>query len=295
MGYAKPMKEEVLKNYGIDITFIEPVAPGSYNEVFLLQGNDDKKYLLKKYGSINNFSNSALEPTFRVQDAVAQSGLSARIYKTKSNAYSFESNDSIFVLMEFIEGKIHRHKRDVSDSDWRKLAVTMAKIHRLLKDCEVAGLPGATVSFKTGDFNVEKDLRDEIAKQLDAVEELIGHVNKLAKQPVHGDPTIDNWIFTEDGPVLIDWDTAMNATVERDLLFFDDERTESFLKNYSTINSYHIDTKALKYYLLTHQLSLLMTRVKQCEAGKIDAKDITKYFLNLEKADDMVAKFGAVV
>jgi len=289
------VKEDILKHYGIDIVSIESVAPGSYNEVFLLQGNDDKKYLLKKYGSINNFNNSVLEPTLRVQDYVAQSGLSALIYKTKSKTYSFESDDSIFVLMEFIEGKIHRHKRDVGDSDWRKLAVTMAKIHRLLKGCEVTGLPEAAVSFKAGDFNVEKDLRDEIAKQLDAAEELSGHVSKLAKQPVHGDPTIDNWVFTHDGPVLIDWDTAMNATVERDLLFFDDERTESFLKDYSAVNSYRIDTKALKYYLLTHQLNLLMTRIKQCEAGKIDVKDITKYFLNLEKADDMVAKFGAAV
>lgn len=290
MTTPPPIKEMLHTEYGFTATTIEPVTGGSYNESFLTADDSGRRYLLKRYSTLANFEMLNLENALKVQDFIAQSSLAPLIIKTLANNLIAQQADHRFVLMQYAEGAVYERKTDVGTSDWRRAATGLGEVHNLLSGYRDP-LPGIKVDFDFAAYNLPDDIQHEIEAQITEAKALANYVDKLPSQPVHGDPSIDNWIFTNKGTVLIDWDTATTATKECDLLFFDSDKLGIFMNHYTQTNTEAIDFQALRYYLLVHQLQLYKLRLEQTALGQLPPELTNKYFLPLRMIDKKVDRF----
>lgn len=91
--------------------------------------------------------------------------------------------------------------------------------------------------------------RDLVAGSLDRFDRLAGDVATKEFVITHGEPHGGNLIRTEDGLVLIDWDTVAMAPPERDLWMLDDG-TDEGLQAYTEATGHAIDRSALDFYRL---------------------------------------------
>jgi spectinomycin phosphotransferase len=91
--------------------------------------------------------------------------------------------------------------------------------------------------------------RDLVAASLDRYDRLAGEVATKEFVITHGEPHGGNLIRTEDGLVLIDWDTVALAPPERDLWMLDDGTAEG-LRAYTEATGHVIDRSALNFYRL---------------------------------------------
>jgi spectinomycin phosphotransferase len=91
--------------------------------------------------------------------------------------------------------------------------------------------------------------RDLVAASLDRYDRLAGEVATKEFVITHGEPHGGNLIRTEDGLVLIDWDTVALAPPERDLWMLDDGTAEG-LRAYTGATGHVIDRSALDFYRL---------------------------------------------
>ena len=91
--------------------------------------------------------------------------------------------------------------------------------------------------------------RDLVTASLDRYDRLAGEVATREFVITHGEPHGGNLIRTEDGLVLIDWDTVAMAPPERDLWMLDN-RTNDGLQGYTEATGHAIDRSALDFYRL---------------------------------------------
>jgi spectinomycin phosphotransferase len=91
--------------------------------------------------------------------------------------------------------------------------------------------------------------RDLVNASLDRYDRLAGEVATKEFVITHGEPHGGNLIRTDDGLVLIDWDTVAMAPPERDLWMLDDGTVEG-LQAYTEATGHLIDRSALDFYRL---------------------------------------------
>lgn len=91
--------------------------------------------------------------------------------------------------------------------------------------------------------------RDLVNASLDRYDRLAGEVATREFVITHGEPHGGNLIRTDDGLVLIDWDTVAMAPPERDLWMLDDGTVEG-LQAYTEATGHLIDRSALDFYRL---------------------------------------------
>jgi len=89
--------------------------------------------------------------------------------------------------------------------------------------------------------------RDLVLASLDGYDRLAGELATKEFVITHGEPHGGNLICTEDGLVLIDWDTVAMAPPERDLWMLDDGTVEG-LQPYTDATGHPIDRSALDFY-----------------------------------------------
>ena len=98
----------------------------------------------------------------------------------------------------------------------------------------------------------------------------------------HGEPHRGNTIFTADGVVLIDWDTALLAPPERDLWTLIDE-DETIAADYSTLSGRSLDDRALQLYRLWWDLCEVSLYIADFRRAHDDTEDTRVAWQCLEK------------
>ena len=122
----------------------------------------------------------------------------------------------------------------------------------------------------------------ELADLLDLADRLAAEAQARSARRVvtHGEPHRGNAIRTDDGYVLVDWDTVALAPPERDLWFVVEEGTDA-ADRYEDATGHRVDETAIDYFRLTW-----------------DMKDLAEY-LNVLRAPheenvDTLQMYGAV-
>jgi len=88
----------------------------------------------------------------------------------------------------------------------------------------------------------------------------------------HGEPHRANTITTSEGPVLVDWDTALIAPPERDLWALAGEGP-GVLQAYETLTSVRPDRQALNLYRLAWDLAEIAIYVRDFREAHTENAD----------------------
>jgi aminoglycoside phosphotransferase (APT) family kinase protein len=97
----------------------------------------------------------------------------------------------------------------------------------------------------------------------------------------HGEPHAANVMWTDDGPLLIDWDTNALAPPERDLWMVLSDSGEAAA--YAVATGHQPDPVAIDFYRLTWDLANVAAYVDVFRSAHADTDDMSKSYANLLK------------
>lgn len=179
-----------------------------------------------------------------------------------------------FMLYPFVEAK-RAMAAGMSDAQWAEFGATLKRIHSLKWDLKASGYPrlekfstarieqvrnlNSRIESRAETDPLMKDLqvfwlenRTTIETVLERAESLAGTVARRGLEFVlcHGDIHTANILITEDGRLfIVDWDEAVMAPKERDLMFVMAEAREHhldiFFRGYGETQ---VDAVALAHY-----------------------------------------------
>jgi spectinomycin phosphotransferase len=132
--------------------------------------------------------------------------------------------------------------------------------------------------------------RTALLRRAGDVADLLGLYDRLARDVeaqttdwvvTHGEPHAANVIWTDAGPLLIDWDTVALAPPERDLWQVGDGRNDATV--YACATGHVPDPVALDFYRLTWDLAEVAGYVDLLRAPHRESDDMRKSYENLLK------------
>jgi len=209
-------------NYGIEITNIEILIDHTYSKVYLLESPTDK-YALKEMSGNKEFENEGLLNNHLISKGVKV----PKVYHTTTGDYIVCNNGLMYVLYEFIEGKMY----DLNAApDWflLKQVHTLGQIQIALKEYKFTQFSMCS-GFQQNFFSKEKYIYSEksINEKLKLAEEkndlaLVAALNerlkhikkvslfefdcdKLTYVNTHGDLYINQIIVRDSELIVIDW------------------------------------------------------------------------------------------
>jgi spectinomycin phosphotransferase len=124
----------------------------------------------------------------------------------------------------------------------------------------------------------------DVVDLLELFDRLRRQVELHATDPVitHGEPHAANVMWTDDGPLLIDWDTNALAPPERDLWMVLNDTGEEAAA-YAAATGHRPDPVALDFYRLTWDLANVAAYVDLLRSPHADTDDMRKSYENLVK------------
>jgi spectinomycin phosphotransferase len=128
------------------------------------------------------------------------------------------------------------------------------------------------------------DRAADVVDLLGLFDRLRRHVETGTTDPVitHGEPHAANVVWTDDGPVLIDWDTTALAPSERDLwMVLSDTGEEA--AGYAAATGHQPDPVAIGFYRLSWDLANVAAYVDLLRSPHTDTDDMRKSYENLVK------------
>jgi spectinomycin phosphotransferase len=110
--------------------------------------------------------------------------------------------------------------------------------------------------------------------KLERFDDLVAHVSGESDELVitHGEPHPANFMHTDDGLMLIDWDTLALERPERDLWFLAG-RSDGALDRYTTATGYRPDPDALALYRLRWELDDISIFLDDFRADHVEDDD----------------------
>jgi spectinomycin phosphotransferase len=128
------------------------------------------------------------------------------------------------------------------------------------------------------------DRAGDVVDLLGLFDRLRRHVEMRTTDHVitHGEPHAANVMWTDDGPLLIDWDTNALAPPERDLwMVLGDTGEEA--AGYAAETGHRPDSIAVDFYRLTWDLANVAAYVDVFRSPHADTDDMSKSYANLLK------------
>jgi hypothetical protein len=216
----KNLIQLIRQNFDIEITKIEILIDHTYSKVYLLE-SVKAKYVLKEMGANNKLENES-----ELNKHLMSKGIKVpKIYHTTTGNHIIYNNELMYILYEFIEGKMY----DLNTApDWYlvKQIQTLGKIQNALKDYKQLPLlfgPGQDFFIKEKYKRNKQSILEKISqaeKQNDiilitALNERLKHIkrvscfeidcDKLTYVNSHGDFYMNQIIVRNNELVTIDW------------------------------------------------------------------------------------------
>ena len=208
----------IKQNFDIDITKIEVLVDHTYSKVYFLESLAEK-YALKEMGIDNK-----LEDESKLNKHLISKGIKVpKIYYTTTGEHIFYHNKLMYILYEFIDGKIY----DLNTApDWylMKQVQTLGQIQNALKDFKQFSLGfGQSFFSKEKYINGEQSTLEKIKQAEEkndgvltmALNQRLKHIkkvscfefncDKLTYVNTHGDLYINQIIVRDGELVVIDW------------------------------------------------------------------------------------------
>ena len=275
-------------------------APGGEAMAYVLDAGRGR-YFLKVYDPSRQGSRSRarLDRVLPLTRALSERGISPAPVEARDGRLFHEWEDRALVLFEWIEGVSPDPMRRLDLDTWRRLARTIARVHRITPE----------IPFSDGDdFDVpsRRDLRDcldapgplggllepradEIREVLDLLDDLGARFRSGEPRRVltHGDLHGGNLVRSEEDELyVLDWDDALLAPPERDLApFVQGDRHiprgafREFLGEYEGVaGPVELDPDVLRFYLYRRNLDdltvWLVRILRETRTEKENARDV---------------------
>ena len=110
----------------------------------------------------------------------------------------------------------------------------------------------------------------------------------------HGEPHPVNFLRTDAGRVLVDWDTVALAPPERDLWMVLRDTGDDATR-YTDATGHRPDPVALEFFRLMWDLSDLAAYIDVVRSPHVDSEDTAKAFEGLEKAVAIRDQWAALI
>lgn len=253
--------KECLDKYGLTINSVSELPGGWLNSKYLLQ-SDSKQLVLKEISSKKfpkDYIQKNIYNTLLLENDLVSINISCpKIFESSDGLMSVFENGERFFLMEYMDGE-QKDYHSISLIEIENLGVATGKMHQRMSTHDSGILASDFLKLKTPS-ELEQDLilrRKEITQftpqqfvdDTDRHLKIIYEVKKsylieqLQLQIIHGDYTLDNIIFKDGIPQIIDFELArVNSRLQdvgRILLStafdgttFDLDRIETFAKGY---------------------------------------------------------------
>ncbi len=265
-------------DYGLDVTEVAllPLGADSDSAIYRVIAVDDTPYLLK-LRQRGAFAKTAIEiPQFLHEQGI--SPIITPIATTTGRLWAPLESFAV-ILYPFVEG-CNGFEAPLSDRQWVELGAALRGMHRAALPLLPSGpIPCEAYSPRWRNRVRELQLRaaltafsDPVAAQLaellgarhEIITDLVERAERLGaalrgRRPAcvlcHADLHAGNVLISEDGGLyIVDWDTAILAPKERDLMFIgggvggvwnEDREVELFYQGYGATE---VDPVALAYY-----------------------------------------------
>jgi hypothetical protein len=142
-----------------------------------------------------------------------------------------------------------------------------------------------------------------LAEHAAALQRLLGHHRRLAGAALagterfvvtHGEPHPGNTMVTADGPVLVDWDTALLAPPERDLWMVTGDDA-SVVDAYAAVTGRPIVDDVMTCYRLSWDLTEIALYIALLRREHTDTTDVTESWRNLQDYVSLEARWPGLL
>jgi spectinomycin phosphotransferase len=220
-------------------------------------------------------------------------------------------------VFPFVEGRTGTYDQPTEAEERAEVVRLLVRLHRATP----IALPGALrhtlelsgrgrLEAALGELGTTWDggpysepARALLAARADTVVRLLGVFDRLVVQVVsshrdpvitHGEPHSGNWVRTEDGLVLVDWDTASLSLPERDLWIVATEGKEE-LAQYSEATGLEPDKAALTLYRVRWDLDDIAIFVNQFRRAHSQNADTELAWFGLSRYLDTKDRWEAIL
>src|SRR5687767_1216019 len=200
-----PMGWEALRQWGDDVTRIEPLAGGVANDVWTLRVNRHRAV-----GRLGVRSDADLAWETELLARLDREGLTVPVPIPTADGRLFADG---VVVMTYLEGGAPE-----TAADWRRVADTLRQVHRLTPGWPQRPGWRSSIDLLHAETGTKIDLGamppEGVARCRAAWARLVGRQTCA----VHGDPNSRNVRLTADRVALIDWDEARVDVPDLDLV-----------------------------------------------------------------------------
>jgi spectinomycin phosphotransferase len=290
------------ERYDIDARCVEflPIGNDENSALYRVDANDDRAYFLKlRLGEFD--ASSATLPKLLSDQGVP--GVIAPMENVRGQVWTRADRYNL-VLFRFVQGHT-AFKVELSERNWHELGKAMRALHdtelpaemgsALRSETYPARWRDATRALLARDLTPFDAATEETARVLsarrDEILELVGRADELAQVACrdasmyvlcHGDIHGNNVLVDGEGTLfVVDWDTAVLAPKERDLMFIGggvggcwnaEHETELFYQGYGAVD---IDAATLAYYRYDRVLEDIAVTVDQIFSTDFSEADRT--------------------
>ncbi|RJQ80510.1 aminoglycoside phosphotransferase family protein [Pseudonocardiaceae bacterium YIM PH 21723] len=235
-------------DFGLSIADLEPVVGGAdaAAEVWRAQADDGTGYAVK-------WSAGGSTAALVLSDRLGLSGVPRPLRTITGELWSDRDGRRLSVL-PWVPGQ-NGWQRPLTNEGWQAYGALLAAVHHSSVD------PGQLPVEEYDHAPFARQLADTEYRDHELLRELLRHADGLAGDlrarrpplvPCHADPHLGNLLADGTAVSLIDWDDAVLAPRERDLMFvlgFEDFTAEQRDRFFTGYGPAAVDRPALAYYL----------------------------------------------
>jgi spectinomycin phosphotransferase len=309
--------DSLADRWGFDVDTIDyaPVGFGSYHwiatdtdgaRVFVTVDDLERK---PWFGDTPESALSGLRSAFDSARALRDAGLEFVVAPISANdgetVHRLGPRHSI-ALFPFVDGQAGRQFEYDSPDERAAVVTLLAQLHAATAAVESSartieldvpgrahidsGLRDLVVPWSGGPF--AEPSREALAGRAPEVAELLGLFDRLARDVAtrgdrwvvtHGEPHPVNFIRTEAGRMLVDWDTVALGPPERDLWMVLRDTGDDAIR-YAETTGHQPDPVALDFFRLMWDLSDMAAYIEVVRLPHVASEDTAKAFQGLTKA-----------
>ncbi|WP_338787200.1 phosphotransferase [Metabacillus sp. FJAT-53654] len=275
------------KHYGIKVESIAFIPMGDSAYSYYVNCNNGDRYYLKLFDHGNDRQRRSIERltyylplTLQLYHQKLFQNITFPI-KNQIGDLKTTLNEITLVMFNFIEGETLAEAYPFSEELLEEIAQSMAIIHRITHYINSSQILTETfdISFEkdlekcisvlegiiTSDNNIIKTLREQVLLKKERIFFLLNYVRKLRELIIkdkkdmvlcHGDLWGGNIIRNSNGLYFIDWESALVAPPEFDLVGYIDKEFDVFFSSYKKYygQDVTINFDLLRFYSYRHHL-----------------------------------------